>query len=1076
MSDNTITVFYYDYATSEWIEINGQNGRLAFPLTYGNMLDERLDELRLVIIGSPQKSFKPTTPFVVFMGSLLGDDVNAVYRTFTLGIDNAVETPIGSGLYRHEITLLEPTKLLEGIPCQTITFTNENGTMSSTPLESPITLSEYTNAFDTVWGFDPVVKAIENNFTSGQYSPNASQYIRLLSPEEMAMKLYPYIKTNSSNGIRVFNYYDSSLYDQDNGLAEIYYKKVTVNGYENSLSLKYIPLSKETTTIEYTIPFAFVTNIEPNSARYVAQFSFTVIKSSEKSPTLPYTVTSMTMRCLELAEPITAGSGGSLGIPRIEFEGAAYNFELVDEGVSLEADSQAEKYNNVIADELTLTQASLREQLNTIGHLIHSQIRAYYKVNAWISKNESFGIRGEPSLVVRYDEYGSTTEAVFPDKTSNVFYRSVSHSINEYCTALRSNASNIVNVFRYGDSSISDPFSSGAGFKTLRTDNTNVRIEDGNGLITTQEAIYKISKVIAGVIVDDGDNYAWEKSGGVEARADITDRVLERAEYELKSAFDSTGKCMFIYYTQGEPNIDGLFFKRAQTEISSVADDYAIIKILKQKLGSSFYTLLSASDIYSRLVFQVSYVPVYSAILSHGKQFYDPHEIPYEQFYNQTENVIESRYFGENIKGAAARMGNVQQEATFISVVESFNELPRAGSMYKGHSIAAVNSLIYPNFVKYTLALSKDYQRINEYVGISSHKRVYEISEREAFKRNILLKQKILVSTQTTKSDSNAFAKTVNFCRALAQANEDKSTPAHFITGVIAKSYDKIGEPIGNYKILPVVSSAFGNSLSFSWKYKDNYSAGLRSSYHSETTTSNNEVSGYWSEDVPYSDSFGRNYKYLFSLFNLLGYAGENGLYGYEDISNIGDLPYSFPEADTPPDSSTISGVYLMRKDSREAINNVTLQMEYVTDNPNIIIGSGFPYSCDLVMRDAGAFGSARLCALGKKLNKFDTTVDESSIIWETQAGDIFDFTYDVINDNNVSVTIHLDTNHPIANAAGWCFALPRKSETKAFEDGGEQKVITITNGGNILFGGNFSPDFPSANFSGTTFYFTIQK
>ena len=41
--------------------------------------------------------------------------------------DESFESPVGSGLYRHEITVIEATKLAEGIQVESLCFTNANG-------------------------------------------------------------------------------------------------------------------------------------------------------------------------------------------------------------------------------------------------------------------------------------------------------------------------------------------------------------------------------------------------------------------------------------------------------------------------------------------------------------------------------------------------------------------------------------------------------------------------------------------------------------------------------------------------------------------------------------------------------------------------------------------------------------------------------------------------------------------------------------------------------------------------------------------------------------------------------------
>lgn len=41
--------------------------------------------------------------------------------------DESIESPVGSGLYNHEIMIIESTKLAEGIPVESLCFTNPNG-------------------------------------------------------------------------------------------------------------------------------------------------------------------------------------------------------------------------------------------------------------------------------------------------------------------------------------------------------------------------------------------------------------------------------------------------------------------------------------------------------------------------------------------------------------------------------------------------------------------------------------------------------------------------------------------------------------------------------------------------------------------------------------------------------------------------------------------------------------------------------------------------------------------------------------------------------------------------------------
>ena len=105
--------------TAPTIELSGT----VFPLNIGNFLDEQLDEASLTA------KFSRVHPKDLKIGERIsvtilkdGTEVETLY--FILSNLKSVETPNGSGFYTHTLGLIELTKELEGIVCQTLTFTN----------------------------------------------------------------------------------------------------------------------------------------------------------------------------------------------------------------------------------------------------------------------------------------------------------------------------------------------------------------------------------------------------------------------------------------------------------------------------------------------------------------------------------------------------------------------------------------------------------------------------------------------------------------------------------------------------------------------------------------------------------------------------------------------------------------------------------------------------------------------------------------------------------------------------------------------------------------------------------------
>ena len=87
---------------------------VPFPLKYLRLLDEQLDEGSLSLIRTTQEIFPSFTPVVITMWNASAPTLTRTLNMY-VATDESIEMPTGSGLYIHEITLVEQTKLFEGI-------------------------------------------------------------------------------------------------------------------------------------------------------------------------------------------------------------------------------------------------------------------------------------------------------------------------------------------------------------------------------------------------------------------------------------------------------------------------------------------------------------------------------------------------------------------------------------------------------------------------------------------------------------------------------------------------------------------------------------------------------------------------------------------------------------------------------------------------------------------------------------------------------------------------------------------------------------------------------------------------
>lgn len=137
--------------TQTTVYIGGINrtARTVMPIKFGNFLDERLDECNLSLRAVKVEEFSPLTPVEIrvkqteYFGdwnnnpTLSGEEDEQIFY-YIVANDTATEVRPGSGLYNHELYLLEVTKAAECVVVDALTYTNDIGrnyTENATPVE-----------------------------------------------------------------------------------------------------------------------------------------------------------------------------------------------------------------------------------------------------------------------------------------------------------------------------------------------------------------------------------------------------------------------------------------------------------------------------------------------------------------------------------------------------------------------------------------------------------------------------------------------------------------------------------------------------------------------------------------------------------------------------------------------------------------------------------------------------------------------------------------------------------------------------------------------------------------------------
>lgn len=752
-----------------------------------------------------------------------------------------------------------------------------------------------------------------------------------------------------------------------------------------------------------------------------------------KYPLKKQTVKEVVERILELIEPLTwdRTSGSYVKPPRFRF---GYKYA---EGT---ADGESErKLFNRIAPEFTFTRMTLRECLQEVGKFIHAEPRLHKGVIFFDRYGEQ-----DKATFVRVGDRAVTPFSLHPYKGKRLLY-----NVNTACTSIESQADNFVDRLDETGGTVAEPYLNGA--LTLRSDTAYARFEDSEGAMyfPTHEPVMDVT------------SFVWVDVAGLAgtagARYDITPYIFEKTIYDAQlssySAQYPTSKCYGLYFTQGQSGIYGFFFKNEEWS-GGIYADYAIQNILKAVTGKE----LDLSEKYPELCFELVYTPIYGARLAHGKSYTgDMLKKPFSLMYNQSANVIETRYYGEHVKAVAERLGNV--EKTVDIVIHNVGNMPRIGQMWDDeYYIATVSACATRDNIGLSIGLSKKFNRLSEYVGANSYKRYYEVSERMSQDRRTLYRDYLLITDKTGgEISSDCFFGAVALA-SVANTFYQSETAVSFggtelVTEIVscaeAQGFSANFTPM-NKVLLPVISSAFGNVMEFMWSYKDNYSAGISSTYQEGTKVVNGkevDVSGYFGLEATYGDVYGRMYYQRYALQSR-----------GKDITlkqSLG-LPYAFDGT-----AKTVIGmrenVYrIIRKDSRENLSQC-YSCEFVTDIKDLVIGSALARNNPTVS-GVHANGRAVLYVLQKRVNQFsnddlDLSAENATAVMTYTVGEDGSGNISLVNGNYLSFQ---GAAAPVAGKAWAIVTSAYEGEPYTVENEyGETETVTPKYGGELLIAKN---------------------
>jgi hypothetical protein len=710
------------------------------------------------------------------------------------------------------------------------------------------------------------------------------------------------------------------------------------------------------------------------------------------------------------------------------------------------ADGNLKAFNE-LAPEYTFTRMNFRECLQTVGGRIHAEPRLQEIDGADCITYDFYG----EQEIATYTNY--KTGAVNPlngyKHTTNVG----KHDLEQACTRFESYIDNLVNRVNWEQATIGQPWEGNKAGQTLRTATAYTRVSESDTFFF--DTPFPIDRPVALEV------YAASAESSNGTWYDITGYLYEKTIYDASLSgysAQSPSKSFALYYTQGEKGIKGFFYKPPDATGSGVLNNYSIINIVEAVSGIEL-EIGSGENLgsYNNLMLRLKYVPIYSTRVNHGKQYVSDYlPLPRTVNYSQGDNSVETRYFGQNIKSAVQRTGNVEKTITIN--LRNVNNIPKAGMLYDDeYYISSVLTSCNLDLFQVTLGLSKHFNRKSNYIGTSSYKRIYEVSEVMVQQRHTGLTDYIVITDQGAHVPLNVnFAKPVllsskGFGNAVYDLFIPNTNDNPEITIAQVSTATKKNN-FNNAVFLPVVSSAFGNVVEFTFECQDNFSAGIRTDQAAIAAATDKAY--IYGTGTPYADYYGRAYYLYINLFSV-SVADE---YIYTGDSNAATTPWDFPLAEQPfTQNSTESSVLtslnnpiIYRKDSREALK-ISYSLEFVADGDDIIIGTGLT---ELNPLCAPTNRQPHLYVLPRRINRFSETLTAEEL---DGAVDLGVYTKNTEVSASSDKVYKLQGKQTTASGLAWVYAYPvEQGESYDVEDeDGNVSTFYKNTGGEIIIAKN---------------------
>jgi len=532
-----------------------------------------------------------------------------------------------------------------------------------------------------------------------------------------------------------------------------------------------------------------------------------------------------------------------------------------------------DKYVNQLSTTLIIenfyNQKNLWEIMIEVGNYIHAIPELRF------GSNDRF--------VITFNQLGRTDEKQNNSTKISIFN---SRSVEDYISATSSYITNMVQLGGYVEEWVAP-----------KTTNEQFLISNDTVEILTSKPIIELLTI-----------YVRRNSDG--AVADLTNFIYEENVYKTLSIdYDVVpNRGIALYYKLGTNIITGGDYQLPQAN-TNIYSDYAIKKVIWSAFNqypvispiptTGYWTNLKVND-YS---FFIRYRTKDSVRQNHIRPDLRKYLLntkwdkypEHNQFNNQTDVVVDSIKFGNNMFGKLIRTGNNSYD--IYEWNDEWSNVKHKGELYRINDelyyVAKITHTLCHNFIVSKISYSKDYNELSNIIGIPSEPRFYEISEQSLIWREFEINDVLLLTDDENQLEYNSnyvfnydhlgdliIGEGTDFAKyALTVFKGDKDANKYDQTVGQSDLYVEVINPINAY--------SSENTLTYEYDMEDNYSAGDK-----VVLTDKEDDSGVTLAKGSYNSLSAVKYTDIY---------GKATLMDFYILGNIGTPDITSPSGYTPP-------------------------------------------------------------------------------------------------------------------------------------------------------------------------------